>query len=75
MATIPNAKVVAMFETALEQARRGEISSAVLLTLNGVGGHTGRWARISSDEDVQAIPAQLKEMEAGMRELLPDAPW
>lgn len=75
MSATSNPQVVEMFERALAQARRGEISSAILLTMNGDGGHTGHWAQICAREDARAVPQRLKEMEVFMRELLPNALW
>jgi hypothetical protein len=60
MSQAANQEIVDMLTKVLEEAKRGEISSAVLLTMNGTDGHVGYWARITSVEDYQAAPGHME---------------
>jgi hypothetical protein len=62
MSQLPNKEVVDMLTKVLEEAKRGEISSAVLLTMNGKDGHVGYWGRITLAEDSDAAPGHLEAM-------------
>jgi hypothetical protein len=49
-----------MLTKVLDEAKRGEISSAVLLTMNGKNGHVGYWSRISRTDDAEAVPGHME---------------
>lgn len=73
MSQEPNQRVIEMLTKALEQAKRGEISSAVLLTMNGKNGHVGYCARISRIDDAEAAPGHMETMKHQLTEMLEEA--
>lgn len=64
-----NQLVVDMLTSVLEEAKRGEISSAVLITMNGAGGHVGYWSRITEQEDEQAAPSHLETLKCQLLDM------
>ncbi len=70
MSQAPNQKVIDMLTKVLDEAKRGEISSAVLLTMNGKNGHVGYCARISRIDDAEAAPGHMETMKHQFSEML-----
>jgi hypothetical protein len=73
MSQVPNQKVIDMLTKVLDEAKRGEISSAVLLTMNGKNGHVGYWSRISRTDDAEAVPGHMEVMKHQLLEMLQEA--
>lgn len=62
MTQVKNQSVIDMLRQVLGEAERGDISSAVVLTMNGAGGHVGYWSRITDGGDAAALPHHLEEL-------------
>ena len=73
MNSMPNQSVIDMLAQVLEEAKRGEVSSAVLLTMNGKDGHVGYWSRITKHEDAEAAPTHMERMQAQLRDVMNEA--
>ena len=63
MSQAPSESLVEMLSKVLAQAKRGEISSAVLLTMIGRDGHIGYSTRITTADDAEAAPNNMQQLE------------